>query len=61
MITVYCINIYGQRFEKEFDDYWKARVFILRCMHGNRVDVLGFNTEDRYCNEELGRLLNYGY
>lgn len=61
MITVYCVNLYGQRFEKVFDDYWQARVFILRCLHGHRVNVLGYLTENKDCDEELGRLMSYGY
>lgn len=61
MITVYCINTRGQRFEKVFDDYWQARVFILRCKHGHNVYVEGYSTYNRDCDEELGRLFNYGF
>lgn len=61
MITVYCINKNGKRFEKSFDSYWQARVFILRCVHGNNVYVSGFSTNNLDCNEELTRLLRYGW
>lgn len=61
MITVFCINKYGKRFEKEFDNYWQARVFILRCQHGHRVDVLYYSTDNKDCDSELHRLMNYGY
>ena len=61
MITVYCINRKGVRFEKVFNEYWACRVFILRCQHGNNVHVEGYDTYNKDCDEELRRLLCYGY
>lgn len=61
MITVFCINSKGKRFEKEFDDYHQARVFILRCLHGHNVYIEGYETFNPECDEELGRLVSYGY
>ncbi len=59
MITVYCVNIKGQRFEKVFDNYRQAYVFILRCKHGKNVYVSSFATENKDCAEELSKLLTY--
>lgn len=61
MITVFCINIKGQRFEKTFNDYWQARVFILRCLHGHNVYVEGYETYNKDCEEELERLVRCGW
>lgn len=60
MITVFCINYKGQRFDKTFDDYHEARVFILRCKHGHRVHIEGYMTRSREFDAELGRLCYYG-
>lgn len=61
MITVFCVNNKGQRFDKIFNDYREARIFILRCKHGHRVHVEGYATYNTEYHLELSRLLNYGY
>lgn len=61
MITVHCINRKGQRFDKVFDSYWQARVFILRCIHGKNVYVEGYSTYNLDCDLELRSLLHCGY
>ena len=53
MITVYCINNRGQRFQKIFDSPYKARIFILRCKHGHNVLVEGFTSDSPSATEEL--------
>lgn len=54
MITVFCMNKYGKRFTKEFDNPYQARIFVLRCKHGHNVLVEGVELD--YNNEET---LNY--
>lgn len=61
MITVYCINNKGQRFNKIFNSYHAARVFILRCMHGHSLIIEGYETYDQDCDEGLRSLLVYGF
>ena len=57
MIIVYCVNNKGQRFEKTFNSYYAARIFILRCKHGKNVQVLGFDTYNEDCHYELYNLV----
>lgn len=53
MITVYCMNNKGQRFEKVFNDFHKAKVFILRCKHGKNVYIEGYETYNQDISREL--------
>jgi len=61
MIVIYCINNRNQRFQKTFNSYLKARVFILRCLHGHNVCIEGYETDNQDCASELGSLLTYGW
>lgn len=53
MITVYCMNDRGQKFEKIFNDFHKAKVFMLRCKHGKKVIIEGFETYNQEVFAEL--------
>lgn len=55
MIVIYCMNKKGQRFEKVFNDFHKAKVFILRCRYGKSVFIEGYETY----NQEIARELAY--
>lgn len=56
MITIYCINKKGQKFEKIFNDFHKAKVFMLRCKHGKNVYIEGYATYSHEMYKELAYL-----
>ena len=62
MITIHCVNIWTNKsFDKEFTEYWPARVFILRCLHGHSIAITGFETTSTECERELEVLVTNGW
>lgn len=46
MYEVYCLDMKtGKKFTKEFDSPYKARAFINKCNHGNKIWIIGYKGE----------------
>jgi len=46
MIEVYCLDMNtGKKFTKVFDSAYKARIFINKCMRGNKIWIIGYKGE----------------
>lgn len=59
IITLTLMNKQGVRFEKDFTSYQECRTFIIRCLHGNNIKLVGYMVPG-YATD-IAEQLNYWY